>query len=190
MTLEFYDRNAAAYASEGRVNPRLAPFLARCRPGGRILELASGSGRDARAILDAGFTLDATDGSSELAAIASVRIGQPVRVMQFDELDASGCYDGVYAAASLLHVPCGLMPDVIARVHEALVDGGVAWASFKEGTGEAHDQFGRYYNYYGAEDLLAVWRDGAAWSTVEIEAWQGSGYDRLPTSWLAVTARR
>ncbi|MBS1168764.1 MAG: SAM-dependent methyltransferase [Proteobacteria bacterium] len=80
MTIELYNAKAAEYAAnENGPNPRLFAFLKRWKPGGRILELGTGGGADAKAIIEAGFVLDATDGSSELAAIASVRIGQPVR---------------------------------------------------------------------------------------------------------------
>jgi SAM-dependent methyltransferase len=190
VTLDFYDGNAAEYAAGGQVNPRLAAFLARCRPGGKILELGSGSGQDARAIIDAGFSLDATDGSAELAAIAGAFIGQPVRVMLFNELSASQEYDGIYASASLLHAPREQLPDVIGRVREALKDGGVVWASFKSGADEGLDMFGRYYNYLGADELIACWRDNAEWASLELESWKGSGHDKLPTDWLAVTATR
>ncbi len=81
-TLGFYNSNAIDYAADGDTpNPKLFGFLKRCKPGGRILELGTGSGTDASAILNAGFQLDATDGSSELAAIAAKRLGQPVRTI-------------------------------------------------------------------------------------------------------------
>lgn len=188
MTINFYDANADRYAAEGRVNPRLSGFLARCRPGGRLLELGTGSGVDARAIVDAGFSLDATDGSAELAAIASARIGQTVRVMLFGELDAVGIYDGVYACASLTHARRSELGAVIGRIHRALTTGGVVWASFKTGTAEGEDSLGRYYNYLPADELVRCWRDNGRWAHVEVESWLGGAFDRQPTEWAAITA--
>lgn len=188
MTLEFYDANAADYAANGRANPRLAGFLARCKAGGRLLELGTGGGFDARAIIDAGFSLDATDGSAELAAIASARIGQPVRVMLFNELDAVGLYDGVYACASLTHVPRAELGAVIGKIHRALVAGGVVWASFKTGTAEGEDSLGRYYNYLSADELARRWHGNGNWARVELESWLGGAFDRQPTEWTAITA--
>lgn len=191
QTLRFYESNAAAYSADaGRANPRLTTFLKRCRPGGSILELGTGSGTDARAMLDAGFVVDATDGSAELAAIASKRLGQPVRTMLFEDLEALARYDGIYASASLLHVPRAELGDVLGRVHRALVDGGVVWASFKSGAAEGLDRFGRYYNYLSDDELLAAWHAAGTWHTVSLESWMGSGYDRQPTQWHAVTAIR
>ena len=188
MTIDFYDANAADYAAKGGTNPRLQGFLARCKPGGRLLELGTGGGHDARAILDAGFSLDATDGSAELAAIASPRLGQTVRVMLFHELDAVGLYDGVYACASLTHAPRGELGDVIGRIHRALVAGGVVWASFKTGTAEGRDGLGRYYNYLSADELGRPWHDNGRWTGIELESRLGGAYDGRPTEWTVVTA--
>lgn len=189
-TLDFYDGNAARYSADGHVNPHLAGFLRRCPPGGRILELGSGSGVDAEAMIKAGYAVDATDGSSELAAIAEQRIGRPVRVMRFEDLAAQGTYDGIYASASLLHAPRVALPDIVAKVHAALRPGGVAWASFKAGTAEGHNSLGRYYNYFSAGDLLDCWGTAADWAELSTDAWQGSGFDRQPTDWVAITAVR
>lgn len=55
-TLKFYADNAADYVRHvERPTPQLAPFLARLPPGGAILELGTGNGRDAAAMLSAGF---------------------------------------------------------------------------------------------------------------------------------------
>lgn len=190
-TLDFYNSHAADYAAnEDAPNPKLISFLRRCKAGGRILELGTGGGVDAAAILAAGFTLDATDRSAELATIASRRLGQPVRKMLFQELDAVEAYDGVYACASLTHVARDDLAGVIRKVHRSLVQGGVAWASFKAGTAESADALGRHYSYLSIEELTAYWRDSAAWAALEVESWHGGAYDRRPTDWIAVTAIR
>ncbi len=188
-TLRFYDANAEDYAAdEGGPNPRLFGFLDRCRPNGKLLELGTGGGTDAVAILERGFDLDPTDGSRELAAIASARIGRPVRTMLFNELNAVGLYDGVYACASLTHVPRSDLVGVIARIHTALSEVGIVWASFKAGSGQGSDALGRYYSYLSRDELVALWIAAAPWRTIETEVWAGSGHDRKPTDWIAVTA--
>ncbi len=149
---------------------------------------APGGGFDARAILDAGFALDATDGSAELPAIASSRLGQTVKVMLFNELDAVGRYDGVYACASLTHAPRADLGPVIGRIHRAMVPGGIVWASFKTGTAEGKDGLGRTYNYLSADELDQLWRANGTWAQLALESWQGGAYDQRPTEWTAVTA--
>lgn len=188
--LSFYDSNAAAYAADGSVNPRLARFMALVPNGGKVLELGTGSGQDAKVMIDNGFVVDATDGSRELAAIASAYLGQTVRVMLFEELSAQQDYDGIYAAASLLHAPRADLPGIVTKLHAALKTGGVVWASFKSGAAEGHDGLGRYYNYLDGQELRSIFASNAPWARLELEAWEGSGFDNKPTSWIAVTATR
>ena len=190
-TLSFYEANSEEYtADKSAPNPRLFTFLNQCKPSGRVLELGTGGGVDAAAIIESGFKLDATDGSSELAAIASLRIGQPVKTMLFNELDANGIYDGVYACASLTHVPRHELGEEVSRIHRAMTENAVVWASFKAGAKEGSDALGRYYNYFQQDQLISLWRASASWRKIEAEAWTGSAYDRKPTDWLAITAMK
>jgi SAM-dependent methyltransferase len=191
-TLDFYARNASDYIARPRrgVTPRLDSFLAALPAGARILELGSGSGQDAAAMLARGFSVDATDGSPELAAEARRLLGVPVRIMRFDELDAVAAYDAVWACASLLHVPRAELVPVLARVHSAVRPGGLLHASFKAGSGEGHDRFGRYYNYPSAAELEAFFTAAGDWSHLAITTALGGGYDDQPTEWLWVEAAR
>lgn len=188
--IDFYDANAVAYAADGTVNSRLAPFLSKVLPGGSILELGTGSGKDAKVMIQAGFVVDATDGSHELAAIASNYLGRTVRIMRFDALAAEETYDGIYASASLLHVPRKDLASVLRKIHTALKPNGVVWASFKVGSNEGLDRLGRYYNYLDASELMALWEAAAPWTRMELEQWLGSGFDDQPTHWAAITAVR
>jgi cyclopropane fatty-acyl-phospholipid synthase-like methyltransferase len=73
-TLQFYRRNALAYAEREKKPPaRLPGFLALLPPGGSILELGCGAGDHSAVMLAAGFQVRATDGSPEMAAIAAHR---------------------------------------------------------------------------------------------------------------------
>ena len=87
-TLAFYDREAGVYAARTRGEPvRLRAFLEQLRPRAAILELGCGGGQDAELMSAAGFEVTATDGSAGLAAEAQARLGRPVRVMRFEELE-------------------------------------------------------------------------------------------------------
>ncbi|EEA92479.1 class I SAM-dependent methyltransferase [Pseudovibrio sp. JE062] len=190
-TLKFYQENASTYAThKSRPNSMLFLFLERCKAGGRILELGTGAGVDAQAILEAGFKLDATDGSSELAALATHRLGQEVKVMMFDELAANDTYDGVYACASLTHASKENLPTIFEKIYRALVSGGSVWASFKVGSHDGTDSFGRYYNYISKEELDAFWKQAGPWASITYESWEGSGFDKVPTSWVAISATK
>ena len=190
-TLRFYADNAATYAQHVTTptGQQLSAFLAHLPSGGKILELGCGNGRDAAHMLSLGFDVDATDGTPELAAEAERRIGQPVRILRFEQLDATAAYDGIWACASLLHAPAGDLVDILSRIHRALRPDGIFTASFKAGNGEGHDSLGRYFNYPSAERLRADYAS-AGWRDVVLETRMGSGYDAKPTEWLWVTARR
>ncbi|RUM24521.1 class I SAM-dependent methyltransferase [Rhizobium vallis] len=190
-TAAFYRENATAYANRARNLPKhqLDAFLARLSPGTAILELGCGGGQDSAYMLSQGFDVTPTDGSAELARQAEARLGRPVKVMLFQELDAESAYDGVWAHASLLHAPRPELPDVFARIRRALKPGGLLHASFKAGKAEGHDGLGRYYNYPSAEWLSELLTKGG-WRNLAIAEHDGGGYDGKPTRWLVVSARR
>jgi len=189
-TLRFYADNAAVYAEHATTptGQRLDAFLALVPEGGKILELGCGNGRDAAHMLSLGFDVDATDGTPELAAEAERRLGTTVRVLRFEQLDATAAYDGIWACASLLHAPASDLVDILARIRRALRPGGVFTASFKAGTGEGRDALGRYYNYPTPERLRADY-EAAGWTDLTLETNMGSGYDAKPTQWLWMTAQ-
>src|SRR5262245_48833404 len=106
-TIAFYDREAAKYASRAKSarNKRLEAFMASLGKGAKILELGCGGGQDSEAMIRAGFDVTPTDGSVGLAHEAEKRLGRPVKIMRFEDLDERGTYDAVWASACLLHVP-------------------------------------------------------------------------------------
>lgn len=192
QTLAFYEREAEAYAVRARKAPgeRLASFLDQLRPGARVLELGCGGGQDAEAMLARGFDVVPTDGSPALARMAEQRLGHPVAVLRFDELDAQDAYDGVWASACLLHAPMDVLPAIFARIHAALRSGGRFYASFKSGTGGGRDTFDRYYNFPPRSELEAAYAEAAPWASVTIEENEGGGYDAVARLWLHVIARK
>ncbi|MFT4000553.1 MAG: class I SAM-dependent methyltransferase [Rhizobium sp.] len=190
-TSSFYTDNAALYAARDRKLPRqrLDAFLNALPAGAAILELGCGGGQDAAYMLSHGFDVTPTDGSAELAKEAENRIGRPVRIMRFETLDATEAFDGVWAEASLLHIPRSVLPDVFDRILRALKPTGVFHASFKAGEAEGHDKFGRYYNYPSAAWLEAMLSAGG-WRNITMTEAYGGGFDGEPTRWLHVKAQK
>lgn len=191
-TLRFYAQQAQVYANRGRVAPsaRLEAFLAGLPAGGDVLELGTGGGQDALTMIERGFAVSPTDGSPELAKEAEKRLGRPVAIMLFEELEAVDAYDGVWASASLLHAPREALTGILARVHRALRPGGLFMASFKGGKAEGRDTFGRFYSYLDEATLRRHYEEAGNWMPLVIDVESGSGYDRQPSEWLWVTARR
>lgn len=191
MTTSFYDDNAETYATRDRKPQaeRLDAFLSALPEKARILELGCGGGQDCAYMLAKGFDVTPTDGSAELARQAEKLIGKPVKVMRFEELAVREEFDGVWAEASLLHVPRTDLSAILALIRNALKENGVFHATFKAGTGEGHDDFGRYYNYPSREWLQELLVAGD-WRDVVINEADGGGYDNKPTRWLYLGARK
>ena len=138
-TLEYYDQNAVAFA-DGTMNVDFSEiqneFLSYLRKGAKILDFGCGAGRDAKCFADKGFCVDAVDGSKRLCEIAKKNTGLPVRRMLFSELDSLDAYDGIWACASILHVPKEQLSDIFRRMVDALHAKGIIYTSFKYGLGE------------------------------------------------------
>ena len=135
-TLSFYNSNASSFiertvgADVGTLRER---FIKHIPQNGYVLDFGCGSGRDTKCFLEAGFRVDAVDGSEELCTAASEYSGVKVRCMDFFELDAEEQYDGIWACASVLHVEKDRLPELFRIMADALKPGGVMYLSFKYG---------------------------------------------------------
>jgi SAM-dependent methyltransferase len=190
-TLRFYRSNAQAYAEWAKApSTRLTGFLALLPPGGSILELGCGAGNHAAKMLAAGFALRATDGSPEMAEIASRRLGHPVEAMLFHDLDEDQAYDGVWASACLLHVPRDELAGILGRIHRALRPSGLFYASYKMGEGDGRDSLGRYYNYASPEWIEATYASAGPWVTLSTETNVIQSFDETPANMLNLVVRK
>jgi predicted TPR repeat methyltransferase len=109
-------------------------FLAHVPQGGHILDAGCGSGRDARAFTEAGFQVTAFDASAEMVTRATAYTGLDVTQMTFDDMAWVDEFDGIWACATLLHVPRDKLSSTFARFARALRRGGVWYLSVKHGT--------------------------------------------------------
>lgn len=146
-TIEYYDQNADMFAQGTRlvdftvVQERFAKMLP---AGSRILDFGCGSGRDTKYFLEKGYRVEATDGSSELCKLASDFTGIEVKEMLFQDLNARGKYEGIWACSSILHLSKRELLPVIRKMCDALKDNGVIYTSFKYGDFEG-ERNGRYF---------------------------------------------
>ena len=159
-TLDYYDEHVSQFAEE-TVNVRFSSiqdrFLQLIPEGGSILDFGCGSGRDSLYFRQKGYAVEACDGSPQMVSIASEYTGLPVKQMLFSELNESDRYDGIFACASILHVPFEELPDILTRMIRALKTKGIAYISFKYGEQEGYRN-GRYFtdmNEERLDDLLS-----------------------------------
>ena len=191
-TVGYYNRNAARYVAdtaEADLSALRERFLADIPAGGFILDAGCGSGRDSLAFLRRGYRVRAFDAAAEVARIASERIGHPVQVQRFEELDERAAYDGIWACASLLHLPTAELPNALQRLWAALKPDGVLYLSLKHGDGERIDAEGRHFTD-ATEARLRDWLT-ALHEIAAINCWltRDERPDRAET-WLNALVRR
>lgn len=146
-SIGFYDDNSVEYSKMtfgADMSASRDRFIGHLRPGSRILDLGCGSGRDSLAFSAMGFEVTPVDGSEGMCRMAEKNTGLKVRRLLFSELDYHGCFDGVWACSSLLHVPSKELPEIMTKVSEAMVPGGFFYLTFKKGDFEG-ERDGRYY---------------------------------------------
>jgi len=190
-TVSYYNNNAPTFFNDTvSVDMYLLHdrFLALVPKGGFVLDAGCGSGRDARAFKQRGYRVAAFDASPELAALASEYIGHYVAVRTFADVDEVGLYDGIWACASLLHLPLSELSDAINRLWRALKPGGVFYLSFKEGFGE-RTKDGRQFTDLN-ELALRRFFNGFT-DLLRIECWQSTdGRPDRSDVWLNAIVRR
>lgn len=137
--LSYYNANAESFYST-TVNADMSDLYVEFTPyipeNGHILDFGCGSGRDSLYFLNQGYNVTAIDGSKALCKLAKLLIHQPIRCQDFLDFEDQNQYDGIWACASLLHIPERQLPEIISKLHQALKPNGILYASFKYGRGE------------------------------------------------------
>ncbi len=138
-SISFYSGNADDFYKR-TVNLNLdalySKFLPLIPSGGTILDAGCGSGRDSRYFIDKGFRVHAIDAAPEFAGRASDLIEQTVEVTTFEQFKSEIQFNGIWACASLLHVPPDSLPAAIGNLAATLRPGGIFYMSFKYGQGQ------------------------------------------------------
>ena len=188
-TLEYYNRHAAEFWEGTRnhdVKQNIETLLRHLRatPPFHILDFGCGPGRDLAAFRALGHAPVGLEGSPPLAAMARAHSGCEVWEQDFLALQLpAGRFDGIFANASLFHVPSRELPRVLGELRAALKPDGVLFSSNPRGNNEEGWNQGRY----GAYHDLASWRgflEAAGFSEIE-HYFRSAGLPREQQPWLA-----
>lgn len=140
-------------------------FLGRLRPKARILDAGCGTGRDSAVFMRLGYRVSAFDASPAMVRTAA-KLGVAARVATFRDFDYPVQFDGIWACASLLHVPHSEVRSALRRLKSALIPGGVLFVTLKEGQGQRLAEDGRFFAYYRQRTVVARLREVGGWSAI------------------------
>ena len=194
VTLEHYDSRAEDFWQGTRghdVSQNMAALLKHLEgsPPFTVLDFGCGPGRDLKAFTDLGHIAVGLEGSARFAAMAREYSGCEVLEQDFLKLDLPAArFDGVFANASLFHVPGRELPRVLRELHASLKPGGVLFSSNPRGGNEEGWNRGRY----GAYHDLEAWRGyltAAGFAELE-HYYRPPGLPREQQPWLASVWRR
>jgi 2-polyprenyl-3-methyl-5-hydroxy-6-metoxy-1,4-benzoquinol methylase len=153
--VNYYNENAEEFY-KGTVNLNMeelyTAFLELIPMGGKILDAGCGSGRDSLNFTKKRYSVTAFDNSEKLVRFATELLGQPVLLMSFDDLVFQNEFDGIWACASLLHVPKIEMRGALSRLASALKTNGILYVSYKYGETE-EVRGGRHFSNYTESSL-------------------------------------
>lgn len=154
-TLNYYNKNANNFNESTfkvdfiEIQKWFCKYL---QPKSSILDFGCGSGRDSKYFLEQGYRVEATDGSKELCEISSKNTGIVVKHEEFHELNEVSKYDGIWACASILHLPYKELKEVLVKMATALNEDGIIYSSFKYGEFEGNRN-GRHFTDLTTEKL-------------------------------------
>jgi len=109
--------------------------------------------------------------------------------MRFQEIEWVAEFDGIWACASLLHVPKAEMADVWSKLIRALKPGAPWFMSFKQGKGEAVRN-GRFFNHYDEESLRALIQQHPELQVVKLWTTPDARKGREGEQWTNAVVRR
>ena len=194
LTLAHYRSSADAFREGTRdhdVSQNIAALLRHlpAKTPLALLDFGCGPGRDLCTFKALGHEPTGLDGCPEFVDMARAASGCEVLLQDFLALELpSARFDGIYANASLFHVPGQELPRVLGQLHAALKAGGVLLASNPRGDNAEGWNGPRYGAYHDWEQWKRRMEDAGF---LELEHYyRPTGLPREQQPWLASVWRR
>jgi SAM-dependent methyltransferase len=192
-TLSHYDEAAQAFWEGTRhhdVSQNILALLSHLGTGCfRILDFGCGPGRDLCAFRRLGHEAVGLDGSARFVEMAREHSGCEVLHQDFLALELpEASFDGIFANASLFHVPAQELPRVLGELRDALRPGGILFSSNPHGRNEEGWNDRRYASHLDLE----TWRDvvESAGFVELMHYYRPPGLPRPQQPWLAMVCRK
>ncbi len=163
--------------------------------GKEVLELGCGSGVQSKQLLGLGLEVVGIDISPNMvlearkrAPKANFMVGDIANITFRDS-----SFNGIYARASLLHIPKDLIPKVFESINKMLKDGGIFYLAVKEGKGEGEVEdsrhginIKRFFSFFVKEEIERL-LEKAKFEVIEIKTYTRVGGS---TTWIQVIAQK
>jgi SAM-dependent methyltransferase len=193
ITLDHYEKNAESFWQGTRdhdVSQNIKAFLQALPQDNAldVLDLGCGPGRDLLTFRQLGHRPTGVDGSKAFCDMARKNGGCPVLHQSFSGLMlGEAAYDGIFANASLFHVPSQLLPGVLDACHSALRPEGIMFTSNPRGNAEGW-QGNRYGHYMEFEESSAFFEQ--AGFVILHHYFRPEGAPRNQQPWLAIVCKK
>ncbi len=169
ITVETYNTNAEKWATE-HSSPRFwveeMGNFNKLLPSGKILEIGSGSGRDAKELMELGYDYTGIDVSDGLLREArKVNPNAEFIKMSLYELNfPENNFEGFWSSATLLHIPKNRIDEALNNIYTVVKEDGIGFISIKKGQGERIEKDEpemegtqtRLFTYYSDEEFRDV----------------------------------
>lgn len=186
-TINYYNQNAQEYAlkvSGANMSADLNTLIEGLPKSSEIklLEIGAGGGRDLKYMRDRGFNVLPLEPSTELANLIEKEQGVKVVRQKVQEMSYENEFDGVYAIASLLHIPKNEILDVLKKINTSLKENGVFLLTLKEGVGESLDNQNRFFSYYAVDEIKEILEE-AGFNNISFNK-NNDMLNRADTQWI------
>ena len=192
-TLEHYQNNAESFwegTKDHDVDQNYAALQTNMRSlsGMTVLDFGCGPGRDLIHFTKRGHTAIGLEGCEAFCEMARKNSGCEVWHQNFCEIELpENSFDGIFANASLFHVPKSLFSEVLKTLFSSLKKEGILFSSNPRGNGEHFDgrRYGNYMEFEEYETLL----NEAGFEVIH-HYYRPTGWPREEQPWLAVVSRK
>ena len=144
---KYYEENTQKFIDEtfgNDVSFLYAMFEKHLKENVKILDIGFGSGRDSLYFQNRGYDVYSLDPVKAFCTHAKELGLKHIYHMSVQQMNFQNEFDGIWACASLLHIPSCELNNVFNKCHDALKDNGVMYCSFKYGEFEG-ERNGRFF---------------------------------------------
>ena len=193
LTILHYQNNSESFwegTKDHDVNQNYAALQTRLPgiEGVKILDLGCGPGRDLKHFAKRGYTPTGLDGCPNFCEMAREYSGCEVWQQDFCDMTLpTEHFNGIFANASLFHIPRSSFLSALKQLHNSLLENGILFCSNPRGDREQFDgrRYGNYMEYEEYEEFFKL----AGFEILD-HYYRPHGWPREEQPWLAMVMKK